>query len=75
MSARRCGTGGTMPEKAVGYIQEAEEQMLFETCEKGVLRALCDVLRDCVMGGSHTRHQVPVHVSSNQVSGSYRQRV
>lgn len=35
MPARRRGTGGAMPAKAIGYVQEAEEQMLFETREKG----------------------------------------
>lgn len=33
-----------------------------------------DVLRDRIMGGRHTRHQVPVHVPSNQVSGAHRDR-
>lgn len=35
MPARRRGTGGTMPAEAAGYVQEAEEQMLFKTREKG----------------------------------------
>jgi len=36
VSARRCGTSGTVPAEAVGSVQEAEEQMLFETCEEGL---------------------------------------
>jgi len=39
VSARRCGTSGTVPAEAVGHVQEAEEQMLFETCEKGLYGA------------------------------------
>jgi len=33
--ARRRRTGRTMPAEAIGRLQEAEEQMLFETCEEG----------------------------------------
>jgi len=96
---RRRGTGGTVPAEAVGRVQEAEEQMLFETREKGarcvrntcfftcviccrvavrpagVLRAVRDVLRDRVVGRRHTRHQVSVHVPSDQISGAHGQRV
>jgi len=36
VSARRCGTSGTVPAEAIGSVQEAEEQMLFETCEEGL---------------------------------------
>jgi len=32
---RGRGAGGTVPAEAVGRVQEAEEQMLFETREKG----------------------------------------
>lgn len=39
VSARRCGTSGTVPAEAVRCVQEAEEQMLFETCEEGLYSA------------------------------------